>query len=101
MRSITISYRYAGPEEPWRAAIEDFVAAIDADADVAGRFTYRVAVADDGETRIHWGRWDDKTTLETLQSRDYFKTFAGRVREFSGGAPDNTAADVAIRTGGW
>ena len=101
MRGITITYEYDGPEEEWRAAMDAFIAAIDGDPDVAGKFTYQVAVADDGKTRFHWGRWDTQETLKTMQSRDYFAEFAGKVREFSGGGPTNTAHDVVTKTGGW
>ncbi|MFW8635004.1 hypothetical protein [Cribrihabitans pelagius] len=58
MRGITITYAYSGDEDAWRQATSEFIAAIDADPAAAGKFTYQVAVADDGETRIHWGRWD-------------------------------------------
>ncbi len=101
MRCITITYKYSGPEEPWREAIDTFVSAINSDSDVAGRFTYQVAVADDGETRIHWGRWDRQETLKLLQSRDYFGEFAGKVKSFAGGQPQNTGADIAFKTDGW
>lgn len=101
MRGITITYKYSGPEEAWREAMQAFIAAIEADADVAGKFTYQVSVADDGETRIHWGRWDTQDTLKTLQSKDYFSAFAAKVRAFAGGQPQNTGADVHFKTAGW
>ena len=77
------------------------VSAINADSDVAGKFTYQVSVADDGETRIHWGRWDSQETLKTVQSRDYFSVFAAKVKAFAGGQPQNTGADVQFKTQGW
>ena len=101
MRGITITYKYSGPEDVWRETMEAFIAAIDADSEVAGKFNYQVSVADDGETRIHWGRWDSQETLKTLQSRDYFSAFAGKVRELAGGAPANTGADIQFKTEGW
>lgn len=101
MRSITIRYRYDGPEDPWRETIAAFIAALDSDPEVTGRFTYQVAVADDGVGRIHWGRWDTKETLATMQSRDYFKTFAAKVKEFAGGQPESVAAEVGFKTKGW
>ncbi|PCJ10141.1 MAG: hypothetical protein COB16_02350 [Rhodobacteraceae bacterium] len=56
--------------------------------------TYQVAIADDKQTRFHWARWDSAETLAHLQSQAYFKTFAGKVREFSGGAPSATGHDT-------
>lgn len=101
MRGITITYKYAGDEAVWHNAISTFMSAIDDDPAIAGKFTYQVAVADDGETRIHWGRWDSAETLAHLQAQDYFKTFAAKVRNFAGGAPSATGHDIVGRTKGW
>ena len=65
MRGITITYKYDGPEEAWRDLTGAFIAAIDADPAVAGKFTYQVMTADDGITRVHWGRWDSDETLKS------------------------------------
>lgn len=101
MRAITITYKYNGDEAEWQSAIRTFINAIDGDPAVAGRFTYQVAVADDGETRFHWGRWDKAETLAHVQAQPYFAEFAGRVRAFAGGAPAATGHDIYARTGGW
>ncbi len=84
MYGILIRYTYNGDEAPWRDAVGTFISAIDADAELGGRFSYSVNVAGDGESRIHVGRWDSDETLALVQSRDYFKTFAGKVQEFGG-----------------
>lgn len=97
MRGITISYDYSGDEAPWRAAIEDFISALDADP-AATNFTYQVSVADNGISRIHWGRWDNQDTLTHVQSQDYFKTFAAKVGEFSGGSHKPVPANLALKT---
>jgi len=84
MYGILIRYTYSGDEAAWRAAIDTFISAIDGDDEVGGRFTYSVNVGADGENRIHVGRWDSDETLALVQSRDYFKTFAGQVQGFAG-----------------
>ncbi|TMV03704.1 hypothetical protein FGK63_18725 [Ruegeria sediminis] len=101
MRGITITYTYDGDEAEWTAATGAFIDAIDNDPQAAGKFTYQVAVADDGVTRFHWGRWDGAETLAHVQSQPYFKDFAAKVREFAGGAPNATGHDIAAKTGGW
>ena len=88
MDGISIRYRYSGDEAAWRAAVDAFIDAIDADPDVSGKFSYAVSVARDGETRSHTGRWDAEATLKTLQSRDYFRTFAQTLKEMSGDSLD-------------
>ena len=101
MRGITITYKYSGDEAVWQTAISEFINSINDDPDVSGKFVYRVSIADDGETRIHWGRWDSQETLQTMQSRDYFKTFAGHVKAFSGGDLTNIATNNYLQTDGW
>ncbi len=101
MRGITITYEYSGNEDDWTAATGAFIAAINADPDASGKFTYQVAVADDGKTRFHWGRWDSAETLAHVQAQPYFKEFAGKVRDFAGGAPSATGHDISAKTSGW
>ena len=101
MRCITITYQYDGDESLWRAAIDGFITALNDDSAIADKFNYQVSVADDGKTRIHWGHWDSAETLAHVQSRDYFKSFAGSVKEFSGGGPTATGANVVTRTSSW
>ncbi|MBV1896199.1 MAG: hypothetical protein KUG70_07055 [Rhodobacteraceae bacterium] len=98
MHGIDIQYEFSGDEAEWTAAIRAFVKAIDADEDVAGRFTYRVTKAKQGNTRIHWGQWDVPETVQILQSRDYFKTFATKLQGFSNGTLSPTPVSVLHRT---
>ncbi|GAA6209083.1 hypothetical protein NBRC116601_23760 [Cognatishimia sp. WU-CL00825] len=100
MRSITIRYEYDGDEAPWRAAIQGFITALNADPK-AQQFNYQVAIADDGKTRLHWGRWDSAETLSHVQSQDYFKSFAAKVAEFSEGKHSATPANLSFKTNSW
>ncbi len=101
MRSITITYEYSGDDAPWRAAIDGFITALNDDAKIPGTFSYQVAVADNGATRIHWGRWDNADTLAHVQSQDYFKTFAGLLKGMAGDTLSPTGTDVVTRTANW
>jgi len=98
MHGITLHYEFNGDEAEWNAAVATFVQAIDADADIAGRFTYRVTKANEGNTRIHWGQWDVPETVETLQSRGYFKTFADTLQNLTGGGLKPTPVTVLHST---
>ena len=86
MDGISIRYKYDGDEATWRAAIDAFIDAVDTDPDVGGKFSYAVSVAGDSVTRSHTGRWDTEATLKTLQSRDYFKTFARTLKGLADGS---------------
>ena len=94
MDGVSIRYRYDGDELAWREAIDAFVDAVDADPDISGKFSYAVSVAGDGVSRAHVGRWDTDATLKTLQSRDYFKTFAKTLQGLAGDSLD--AKQVAL-----
>ncbi|MBT7664936.1 MAG: hypothetical protein HN608_08420, partial [Rhodospirillaceae bacterium] len=100
MFGILIQYDYDGDEGPWLAAAEEFVAAIDADPALHGKFSYRVNVAPDGVGRVHVGEWDSEETLSHLQSQDFFKTFAAKIGEFSGSGPNATRLSLAAETAG-
>jgi quinol monooxygenase YgiN len=60
-----------------------------------------VAVADNGVTRVHWGRWDSEATLKHVQSQEYFATFAAKVKEFADGPPEAVVATPRDHTGNW
>jgi hypothetical protein len=62
---------------------------IRAGSDISCKFSYAVGVA-----RAHVGRWDTDATLKTLQSRDYFKTFAETLLGLAGDPLD--AKQVAL-----
>ena len=84
MYGIVITYDYSGDEATWQQAVDAFIANIDGDSRLKGRFTYQVNVRADGGGRIHIGHWDEPETLTHLQQQDFFKTFAGQVKDFAG-----------------
>jgi len=98
MEGIIVRYRYDGDDVPWRAAMDDFIEAIGADAAVSRRFRYTVTVAADGVGRTHIGRWDSAETLKTVQSRDYFKRFAAAVQGFAGGSLESSRMTITSST---
>ncbi|WP_120634410.1 hypothetical protein [Ruegeria sp. EL01] len=101
MRGVTITYAYDGDEVEWKKTMDAFISAIETDAEVAGKFNYQVAVADDGKSRFHWGRWDSAETLAHVQAQPYFKEFAAKVRDFANGAPNATGHDIKAKSRGW
>ena len=98
MNGIVVRYEYAGDEGKWRAAMGAFVAAVAADDAVRGRFRYAITRQRGGAVRTHMGRWDSEETLRTVQSRDYFKTFAAAVQEFGGASVTTTPMEVVEST---
>ena len=81
---ILIQYEYSGDEAAWRAAVDAFVAAVQADDEVNGDFSYVVNTLGDGPKRVHIGRWTDASAVKLLQSRDYFSTFSTALQAMAG-----------------
>lgn len=84
MHGISIRYEYDGDESEWEAVISAFIAAVNSDAELSGRFHYVVNKAKEGNGRVHWGSWDRPETVALLQSREYFKTFSAKLKELAG-----------------
>lgn len=84
MLGISIRYEFDGDEAIWEVAIARFIAAVNADDEITGKFNYRVMKAREGKTRVHWGQWDVPETVKILQSRDYFKEFAAALKDLAG-----------------
>ncbi|MDP7668847.1 MAG: hypothetical protein QF738_12415 [Rhodospirillales bacterium] len=98
MFGIVVEYDFSGDESEWRDAIDDFIGHINADDRLRGRFSYQVNIRNDGGGRVHIGQWDEEETLTYLQSQTFFSEFAGKVRNFAGGAPKATTFKSITRT---
>ncbi len=98
MNGIIIQYQYSGDEAPWEKATSDFVAAVNADTELAGGFMYIVSKAREGDNRTHIGRWRDEETLKLMQSRDYFKKFAALLKEMAGDTLKPEGMSVSVMT---
>ncbi len=95
---ICVSYDYVGDEAKWESVVSGFVSSIQADQDLAGRFSYTIQKAREGSARIHVGRWDTPETVALLQSRDYFKTFSANLKELAGDSLRPVAFQVTHHT---
>ncbi|MGJ8529706.1 putative quinol monooxygenase [Maritalea sp.] len=99
MNGIVISYQYSGDEDEWKAVTQAFVAAIEADEKLGGRFTYIVTKSRSTDTRTHIGRWTSQEALELMQSREYFKTFSGKLKAMAGDSLHPEGMEVITQTG--
>ena len=95
MHGISIRYEFDGDEARWESAIRTFIDSVNADEEISAKFHYRVMKAKEGNMRVHWGRWDAPETVQTLQSRDYFKTFAAELKALAG----DTFSPVPVSSG--
>ena len=84
MNGIVITYQYSGDEAEWEAVTQAFVDAVEADTELGGGFMYIVSKSRESDTRTHIGRWTSQEVLELMQSRDYFKNFAAKLKAMAG-----------------
>ncbi len=94
MHGIVIQYTYSGDEKVWQDAVDAFIAAVDADAAIAGKFHYLVTVGKDGVSRTHVGQWDEPATVKAMQAQDYFATFSGALKALAGDTLTTGLMDV-------
>jgi hypothetical protein len=91
MKHFLIKYRFkdgseAGSEANWREHIGRFIAAVEADATLNGRISYRCMKADNGSGEYyHLAATTDDEASKALQSRDFFKAYTDETKRVSGG----------------
>jgi hypothetical protein len=87
MKHFLIKYRFKdGSEAAWRDRIGQFIAAIEADATLNGRISYRCMKAGNGSGEYyHFAATADDEAAKALQSRDFFKAYTEETKRVSGG----------------
>jgi hypothetical protein len=85
MKRFLIRYqrRYASAQA-WHDEIAQFIAALDNDAELRGRISYRCMKAGDAQY-FHIATVTDDTVPKILQGRDYFRIYNERTRAVGGG----------------
>ena len=101
MRCITITYKYAGDEAVCFNVNLIRFENRSRHPTRAGKFTYPSWTRNRRKCIWRVLFWDSAQTLAHVQSQDYFKTFAPAVRDFAGGAPVATGADVVSKSPDW
>jgi len=87
VKHFLIKYRFKdGSEAAWRERIGRFIAALDGDATLNGRISYRCMKADNGSDEYyHLAATSDDEAGKVLQSRDFFKAYTEETKRVSGG----------------
>jgi hypothetical protein len=82
MKSFMIKYQFAnGTTEDWHREVARFIAALNGDPELKGRIGYRVLKNRDDASYFHLATAADDAAIQTLQSRDFFKTYQAKTRE--------------------
>ena len=100
MKHFLIKYRFKdGSEAAWREQIGRFIAAVEADATLNGRISYRCMKADNGSGEYyHLAATADDEAGKALQSRDFFKAYTEETRRVSGGTVEVLPLAIVAET---
>ena len=72
MKQFLIRYRRGGTDaETWHRDVAAFIAALDGDAELSGKISYRCMRIADSDDYLHIATPADEAAIKTLQSRDY------------------------------
>ena len=86
MKHFLIKYRLkSGSPEAWRARVEQFIAALEADKELRGRISYRCMKERDGTGYYHLAAAADEQAVRALQGNDLFKRYAQDVKNAAEG----------------
>ena len=99
MKHFMIRYtRSSASEADWHRDIAGFIAALDGDPDLRGKISYRCMKLRDTPDYIHLAAAADEQAVKTLQGKEFFKRYADRTREVSGGSVTVTPIEVIAET---
>jgi hypothetical protein len=99
MKHFMIKYQFAnGTTEEWHREIGRFIAALDGDAELKGKISYRVMKNRDDSGYFHLAAAADDQAVKALQSRDFFKHYTEKTRQVAGGEVAGTPIEVIGET---
>ena len=86
MKYNMIKYQFKnGTTADWHREIETFISALNKDAELKGRISYRVMKNRDDTSYLHLAAAADDQAVKTLQSRNFFKHYTEKTRQVAAG----------------
>jgi len=86
MKHFMIKYQFKnGTTADWHREIETFISALNKDAELKGRISYRVMKNRDDTSYLHLAAAADDQAVKTLQSRNFFKHYTEKTRQVAAG----------------
>ena len=97
---ITYTYRLDEAARPaWHGRIAEFIAALENDAELRGRITYRCMKAADGERYYHLAEAVDSAAIAALRQRPFFQSYTEETKRVGGGAVEVSTLETIAQTG--
>jgi len=100
MKQFLISYRFAegSSEEAWHQEVHRFIAAIEADADLSGKLSYKCFKSLKGPEYYHLATPVDEATTELLGTKEFFKKYTEETERVSGNTVTVTPLELVAGT---
>ena len=89
-----IRYSIGEPSAEWKSEVLGFIQAIDRDASLRGRVSYRCLKESDGVSFCHIAAAVDESAVEDLKKKPFFKPYSARLRVVAGGEPQFTKLQI-------
>lgn len=101
MKHFLIKYRFSnGTQEQWHRDIGEFIAALNSDADLRGRISYRCMKVRDDLAYYHLASAVDEQAIKSLQGREFFKRYTDKTKSVAGGQVEVVPLEVIDETRG-
>ena len=93
-----IRYTLSEPSDEWECEVLAFIRAIDSDASLRGRVSYRCLKETDGVSFCHLAAAVDDAAVEELKQKPFFKPYSTRLRAVAKAGPHFTKLQVVGAT---
>ena len=99
MKYFLIKYqRKKGSEDEWHRSIAEFIAALDGDAGLKGKISYRCMKRRGGTDYFHLAAVADDEAVKALQSRDFFTRYTEQTKLAGGGEVEVLPLEIVAET---
>jgi hypothetical protein len=99
MKHFLIKYRFTNAtQEQWHRDISAFIAALDNDADLKGRISYRCMKSRNDPGYYHLASADDDQAIKSLQEREFFKRYTDKTKSVAGGEVEVVPLEIIDET---
>jgi hypothetical protein len=99
MKHFMIKYSFTnGSREEWHQNIVRFIAALEADAVVRGKISYRCMKARNSVDYYHLAAAADDDAIKALQANEFFSRYAEETKLASGGTVEVVPLDIVAET---
>jgi quinol monooxygenase YgiN len=100
MKHFLIRYRFEqGSRDDWHQEIARFIAALNADAELAGKISYRaMKIRDDDTSYVHLASAVDDAAVKALGERAFFKHYTEQTELVSGGSVEVLPLEIIAET---